>query len=68
MVDDVSLQIPVNVMLDIQEQIAKRVSKTCIESIKHPYCLLSSIQNQYIAYPQYHFLYSNMLPTVSKWR
>ena len=38
MVDDVSLQIPVNVRLDIQEQIAKRVSKSCIENIKQPYC------------------------------
>ena len=36
MVDDVSLQIPVNVRLDIQEQIAKRVSKTSIENIKQP--------------------------------
>ena len=41
MVDDVSLQIPVNVRLDIQEQIAKRVSKTCIESIKQPYLRIS---------------------------
>ena len=38
MVDDVSLQIPVNVRLDIQEQVAKRVSRTCIVSIKQPYC------------------------------
>ena len=52
MVDDVSLQIPVNVRLDIQEQIAKRVSKTCIECIKQPFCHIGSIQNQYIAYPQ----------------
>ena len=37
MVDDVSLQIPVNVRLDIQEQIAKRVTKTCTEIIEHPY-------------------------------
>ena len=66
MVDDVSLQIPVNVRLDIQEQVAKRVSRTCIESIKQPYCHI--IQNQYIAYPKYHFFYSNMLTTVSKWR
>ena len=41
MVDDVSLQIPVNVRLDIQEQVAKRVSRTCIESIKQPYYQIS---------------------------
>ena len=33
MVDDASLKILANVRLDIQEQIAKRVSKTCIKSI-----------------------------------
>ena len=38
MVDNASLQILVNVRLDIQEQIAKRVSRTCIEYIKQPYC------------------------------
>ena len=54
MVDDVSLQIPVNVRLDIQEQVAKRVSRTYIENIKQPYCHIS-IQNQYIAYPKNHF-------------
>ena len=43
MVDDVSLQIPVNVRLDIQEQIAKRVSRTCIESIKQPFCHIKSL-------------------------
>ena len=43
MVDDVSLQIPVNVRLDIQEQVAKRVSRTCIESIKQAYCHIISI-------------------------